>query len=389
MRGTRDIMRFVVFCAKFGIRSTFQTDMDGKAKENKENKKSAGLILAGCVKWILIYAVSTVLVFALFIVGTILVLVKGPSEKARYIFVNSCNETSALKFVPYLFLDKETVDTLLGPQETETDDYKELGYKKEPDGEENGETGSLTADAGTDDEDEGFVDGIRVDDVKGPNYRGKMMIVKDPMRVVVGVLDNYGEGIYGQYLYEYMDRYKAVGGINAGGFVDVNGSGTGGIPDGIVIKDGKLKWGAPGAVYWNFIGIDKDGCLKVGSWSAESAISAGVVDGVSFSAGSVLVQDGKAFKNLGGGVNPRTAVGQREDGTWLLLAIEGRHAGSLGASKQDLVDIMIEYGAVNAAMLDGGSSTDMMYNGESLIRGSGIIGMRRLPNTILVLPEAR
>ena len=48
---------------------------------------------------------------------------------------------------------------------------------------------------------------------------------------------------------------------------------------------------------------------------------------------------------------------------------------------------MSEYGAVNASMLDGGSSAEMRYNGEQLTRGSGLIGMRGLPDAILVMPE--
>ena len=66
----------------------------------------------------------------------------------------------------------------------------------------------------------------------------------------------------------------------------------------------------------------------------------------------------------GSGANPRTAIGQRADGTVLMLVTDGRGAaGHLGATAQDLISIMQEYGAVNAANLDGGSSSAMYYNG--------------------------
>ena len=46
---------------------------------------------------------------------------------------------------------------------------------------------------------------------------------------------------------------------------------------------------------------------------------------------------------------------------------DGRGAnGHLGATASDLIEIMDRYGAVNAANLDGGSSTCMYYNGEWL-----------------------
>mgnify|MGYP004488591487 CR=1 FL=1 len=68
-------------------------------------------------------------------------------------------------------------------------------------------------------------------------------------------------------------------------------------------------------------------------------------------------------KGSGSGANPRTAIGQRKDGTILLLVTDGRGAnGHLGATASDLIDVMEEYGAVNAANLDGGSSSSMYYN---------------------------
>ena len=83
-----------------------------------------------------------------------------------------------------------------------------------------------------------------------------------------------------------------------------------------------------------------------------------------------LVINGRAreMNGMGSGLNPRTAIGQREDGTLLLLVTDGRgRNGHLGASAADLIDIMLEYGAVNAANLDGGSSSCMYYDGAYLM----------------------
>jgi len=67
----------------------------------------------------------------------------------------------------------------------------------------------------------------------------------------------------------------------------------------------------------------------------------------------------------GSGANPRTAIGQRKDGSVLLLVTDGRGAnGHLGATAADLIEIMSEYGAVNAANIDGGSSSSMYYDGK-------------------------
>lgn len=61
------------------------------------------------------------------------------------------------------------------------------------------------------------------------------------------------------------------------------------------------------------------------------------------------------------GLNPRTAIGQKADGTVIFVCIDGRQPSSMGGEYKDIIDIMVEYGAVNACNMDGGSSTVMMY----------------------------
>ena len=48
----------------------------------------------------------------------------------------------------------------------------------------------------------------------------------------------------------------------------------------------------------------------------------------------------------------------------LFLVINGRLATSIGADMIDLCDIMENYGAYNAANLDGGSSSELVINGK-------------------------
>ena len=44
-----------------------------------------------------------------------------------------------------------------------------------------------------------------------------------------------------------------------------------------------------------------------------------------------------------------------------MLVTDGRSASSIGATRNDVIDILVEYGAVSAGMLDGGSSAMMFY----------------------------
>ena len=180
-------------------------------------------------------------------------------------------------------------------------------------------------------------------------------------------------------------QYNAIGGTNAGGFYDPGGGGNGGIPDGLVMRDGTIAYGNPGTWYLNVIGFDADHILHVGDMSGQQALDLGLMSAVSFSPGPVLVKDGELQTNLGGGMNPRTCIGQCADGTILLMVIEGRKPDSMGATYDDIAKIMYDRGAVNAANLDGGSSSLMYYNGEQITRGSNIIGMRQMSTAILIL----
>ena len=120
--------------------------------------------------------------------------------------------------------------------------------------------------------------------------------------------------------------------------------------------------------------------------TGEKALSLGIEYACSY--GPALIINGvpcNEKKSLGGGLNPRTAIGQRADGAILMLVVNGRKVDSLGATMDDLVEIMLSFGAVNASNLDGGSSSLMKYDGEFKNTSSYIYGGERvLPTAILV-----
>ena len=87
---------------------------------------------------------------------------------------------------------------------------------------------------------------------------------------------------------------------------------------------------------------------------------------------------------VGGGLNPRTAIGQTADGTILFLVIDGRQVNSIGASFADLQEIMIEHGAINASTMDGGTSSQLYYNGEVISVPYSPSGPRRCPTAFLI-----
>ena len=137
---------------------------------------------------------------------------------------------------------------------------------------------------------------------------------------------------------------------------------------------------------------DNDGILHVGRMSGEEALNKGMKYAVSFVthdgiASDLVINGNVQTKNLGPGVNPRTAIGQREDGAILLLVLDGRSSKTLGATLENVVDIMLQYGAVNAGNLDGGSSSVMVYDGEIINNCASVTGPRGIPTGFIVLRE--
>lgn len=313
--------------------------------------------------------VGTVLASVLIFFFSALAMVSyGPSPAARDLFVVSVMETSAAKFLAHMYFSDEEVEQIIADNAlVETDEVTD-GTLVEIPGEENSEFDR---------------DALEIVDVKGPTFKGKMLIVNDPSRVYVGTPDAFGPDIPGMRVSEMMERDGAVAGVNAGGFADEGGVGLGGQPLGIVIKNGELIAGGRQTAS-TVIGFDRQDRLIVGNMTGGEALDLDMRDAVSF--GPVLVLNGEPAQvsGTGGGLNPRTAIGQRKDGAVLILVVDGRQAHSIGATFQDLVNVMMDFGAINAANLDGGSSSLMMYQGELITTCASLYGPRKLPTAILV-----
>ena len=336
-------------------------------KNNKKNNKSR------LIKRIALSIFTALFVIVLGLLGVIYILEFGPSNTARNLFVNSAMESSAGKFMATMFLSDEKIAQIRKDNSVvASDDITDTSLINI------GTNETDTADG--DDNDE---DGIQIIDISNDTYKGKMMIVKDPSRVTVGISGQYGASYSGKTVMDMAMNYDAVAAVNGGGFEDNNGVGNGGTPIGLVISDGELKYGSAGSSY-EVIGFDNNNNLVVGKMTASEALSRGVRDALSF--GPILIVNGKASQvnGSGSGLNPRTAIGQRADGAILLLVIDGRQVNSLGASYADVIDVMLEYGAVNAANLDGGSSSLMYYKGEYINSCASLYGPRNMPTSIIV-----
>lgn len=91
-----------------------------------------------------------------------------------------------------------------------------------------------------------------------------------------------------------------------------------------------------------------------------------------YECGSMLVKDGKNIapdrdRWVGTLLNhdPRTAIGIKEDGRVVLLVVDGRQPGySTGFTGPELADYLIGLGVRDAAMLDGGATSQIFVEGK-------------------------
>lgn len=317
----------------------------------------------------------TLLALVLILLGVVWVLEKGPSPTLTAAFCQSVRETSAIRWISNIFLTEEEL-------------AQYISLNTENDVTETVNTSLIHISESAPSEDQS--DGVELIDITMKTCKGKMLIVKDPKRVMLGISNGFGREP-GLQLTELVAKYDGVAGINAGGFNDENGTGNGGRPQGLVIHEGEILWGY-GESRYNVVGLDGDGILHIGTMTGDEALAAGVKWAVSFVthdglASSLIINGEVQTRNLGYGVNPRTAIGQREDGALLLLVLDGRSVNTLGATMEDIVTIMLEYGAVNAGNLDGGSSSVMVYDGEIINNCASVTGPRRIPTGFIVLKE--
>ena len=332
--------------------------------------KRAGVVLDRIFGFLL----ATVIVFGLTGLGVEYILIKGPSPALKETFVMTMLETRRFGFIPRIFLTQDEVDEYRNRRAYHEDVVSDPSLIQIPNRNEDGtlpQTEDGSDPYGLVDEDG---DGVIIEEVKGKGFSGKMMIVLDPSRCFIA------DGGAGMTIDMMAEKYGAIGGINAGAFYDPGGTGAGGQPEGLTIYDGRM---ANFGLDVNCIaGFDDHHILRVGYMTHPDVEKSGIVSCVTF--GPPLVVNGEAQTDLFSSVNPRTAIGQRADGAILMLVIDGRQASGLGATYSDLRDVMLDYGAVNACNMDGGSSTVMYFNGQVInMPSSASGGSRWLPNAFL------
>jgi exopolysaccharide biosynthesis protein len=351
----------------------------------------------------LVHFLICVLIFLTF--SSVLLIYHGPFTKLKEYIVSTSMRTNQDKFFATWFLSKKEINDILAKTNPVVQDEKEnLSNVKvqntdhnqssvsqaaeNPQDSINKNNDNLTGNNKTDqpgnNSETNAAALINIIDIAGKNYKGKLMVINDPSIITIGLAPKLGE--VGATLSEIVKTYGAIGGINAGGFLDDNLMGTGGKPDGIIIEDNKIKFLQTELKTFRIIGFNKDNILVISNSMNLDQINAGNLR-CAISFGPALILNGKPLVTWGGTtLAPRSAIAQKKDGTILLLTIDGRQAESPGANFMDLQDVLLKYGAYNAANLDGGSSTTLNYQGKTINKPCDITGERSIASAFIIMP---
>ncbi|MGM9681062.1 MAG: phosphodiester glycosidase family protein [Eubacteriales bacterium] len=355
-------------------------------EKNQQNNPNPRKKILRTVLTVVVTALSVLLITLLVIAGTLYMAIGmicgDTSPAAKQMFVTTILETGQLKFLASWYLSTDEIQALVDSNSMVSMDYEEVdtslivigGSQNSAVGvETSGAPGVLPSEEEKD---------IEIISIPGPTFFATLMIVKDPSRVSLATIYPWRDK--GVTLETLVKDAGAIAGINGGLYV--SSGNTGGRPLGVVVCNGEIQLNKPQSYNGLYlIGLTEDHILQIIDLDGmtESDVETLVAekkirDAVTFQEESSdannhfvsLMINGEAreLRGAGSGLNPRTAIGQRADGALLLLVTDGRGvSGHLGASALDLINIMQQYGAVNAANLDGGSSSCMYYDGEYLM----------------------
>lgn len=307
---------------------------------------------------ILAFLGVTVGIIFITLVITLKMICSNISPSAKELFATTMLETGQLKFLTKIFLSKEEIKKLVDKNSMEV-----MNTEIDPD--------LIKTDGNFD------KNGITIEEVSGNTFFAKMLIINDPSRVKLATTYPWSE--YGVELEKLVKNNNAIAGVNGGLYQSTLNKG--GHPLGVVVKNSKLEYNQPtGLAGLHIIGFDESNILRIINIEGKNAKQVEelvknekIRDAVTFQDESsdannhfvklIINGEERGIDGRGSGANPRTAIGQRKDGSVLLLVTDGRGAkGHLGATAKDLIKVMKQYGAINAANLDGGSSSSMYYN---------------------------
>lgn len=158
---------------------------------------------------------------------------------------------------------------------------------------------------------------------------------------------------------------------------------NGGI-EGVIIRDGRViceKTKRAEVYSWpplDIMAVWPDGSMKTfdsDQYTAQEYLDMGVTDTYAF--GPILVKDGRVndedlYTWSTTDMDPRTALGMLEPGSYCVLTVLGRRSDSKGCTIQQTAQMIRNMGAREALMLDGGNTTCLIFMGDIINRDANV-----------------
>ncbi|MES2151287.1 MAG: phosphodiester glycosidase family protein [Pseudomonadota bacterium] len=142
----------------------------------------------------------------------------------------------------------------------------------------------------------------------------------------------------------------------------------------------KADSGVPGILVAGSYVVNAGPTLLIGGAAVHDEVAEGWGIGVIDDSGHDLLMHDWVNRR-----NPRTALGIKDDGTILLVTVDGhRHDSSVGLTIDELRKVLKALGARDAANLDGGGSTTLVLAGRLVNQPSDLAGERSVGDTILI-----
>jgi len=323
------------------------TQTDQIEKKKTKDKKSK----------LVVFVIGITYIFVFLGITTPLVLFLGPYENTRKVFISTVLGTRHAYLITD-YMSQETINEILGVKKMVEEPKEEVVQNIDTDLNKI----KVKYTSGND---------VSRFDIHTERYNGYVLEIKNPLGVKVAMTKYIGK--MGQKTSEMAEDNNAIAAINGGSFIDQSSdgtlyAGTGAEPGGFVISGGKViypKTNIKKNNIENVIAFTKKGQLIVGDHTLEEMLKLEVQEAMCFRRPNIIINGNPQIKDKTlDGLNPRTAVGQKEDGTVIFVVIDGRKITAPGATLYDMQQIMLDREAINAGSLDGGYSSTMYYKGE-------------------------
>lgn len=350
---------------------------DLSSKENKKQKKDKSSVVIKVLTTLVVLLSVAISMYALVIFGNVPFITKW-----RNIWIETAMTTDQHKWLATSFFPKSLIDEVMDAQVNIRDIGKTEIEEEENDdilGQKDLKVGELDS-HGNEVLINDIEQGILVLKVVTSNYVGRLVLIDDPSRVYISATD-YKDS-RGEFICDYLEKEDAVIGMNASGFHDPGGTSVGGVVTAQCISQGEY-WGTYSSKYIT-VGFDEANRLVVGEFSNWEDYK--LRDAFQYHPALIINGEKVIEGSSGWGLQPRSVIGQAENGVVMFFVVDGRQVGySLGATMGDCADVLEEYGAVNAGACDGGSSSTLAYEGEIINKPSTNMPTGRyLPNAWVV-----